>query len=80
MTVANCSACLYYLGQEIGTCRRYPYHQTRSKNEWCGEFAEKATLPDSTESGVFSHIERQLIELPVLVEPPKRKGRPKKNV
>jgi hypothetical protein len=80
MTVRNCSACLYYLGQEIGACRRFPTYQTRSRNEWCGEFAEKANLPDSTESGVFSHIERQLIELPVLVEPPKRKGRPKKNV
>jgi hypothetical protein len=53
----------------------------RHENELCGEFAEKAVakpLPDSDESGVFLHMERQLLELPVLEDPPKRRGRPKK--
>ena len=81
MSVQDCRSCRHFfdVNQAVGTCRRYPHYQNRSPNEICGEFAEKAISPDFAESGVFSHIERQLIELPVLVEPPKRKGRPRKN-
>ena len=40
MSVKNCKACDYFVdsGHTIGTCRRYPMFQTRSPNEWCGEF------------------------------------------
>ena len=40
MSVKNCKACDHFCdsGQAIGTCRRYPLFQTRSPNEWCGEF------------------------------------------
>ena len=40
MSVKNCKACDHFCdgGQAIGTCRRYPQFQTRSPNEWCGEF------------------------------------------
>ena len=77
MAKDDCSVCRYYLGQEIGSCRRYPIYQTRSAKEWCGEFVAKETLPSLSE-GVFSGMARELVELPVLSEPPKKKGRPKK--
>ena len=40
MSVRNCKACDYFVdsGHSIGTCRRYPQFQTRSPQEWCGEF------------------------------------------
>lgn len=40
MSVKNCKACDHFCdsGQAIGTCRRFPLFQTRSPNEWCGEF------------------------------------------
>jgi hypothetical protein len=40
MSTKNCKACDHFCdsGQAIGTCRRYPLFQTRSPNEWCGEF------------------------------------------
>jgi len=81
MTGQNCMSCRHFHGKDLGVCRRYPVYQMRHENEVCGEFAEKAVakpLPDSDESGVFSHMERQLLELPVLEDPPKRRGRPKK--
>ena len=36
-----CKACNHFVdgNQAIGTCRRYPLFQTRSPNEWCGEFS-----------------------------------------
>jgi hypothetical protein len=44
MSVKNCKACDHFCdsGQAIGTCRRYPLYQTRSPNEWCGEFTPVA--------------------------------------
>ena len=41
MSDRNCKACDYFVdsGHSIGTCRRYPQFQTRSPNEWCGEFS-----------------------------------------
>ena len=40
MVVKNCKLCDHFCdsGHTIGTCRRYPMFQTRSPNEWCGEF------------------------------------------
>jgi hypothetical protein len=40
MLARNCKACDYFVdsGHSIGTCRRYPQFQTRSPQEWCGEF------------------------------------------
>ena len=74
MAENNCKACLYYLGHDLGTCRRYPTYQTRSQNEWCGEFAVRAILP-STE-GVFSMMGLPVVEIPQIS---KKKGRPRKN-
>lgn len=36
-----CKACNHFVdgNQAIGTCRRFPLFQTRSPNEWCGEFS-----------------------------------------
>jgi hypothetical protein len=79
MVNEHCKRCRYYLGHDLGTCRRFPVYQTRSQNEWCGEFAVAKPLPEP-DSGVFSHVTRELIDLPVLSESPKKKGRPKKNV
>ena len=72
MAANDCSVCRFYIGHDIGTCRRYPTYQTRSARETCGEFVAKETLPSA--EGVFS---KELIALPVLTEPPKR-GRPRK--
>jgi hypothetical protein len=40
MVDRHCKGCDHFCnsGQAIGTCRRYPTFQTRSPNEWCGEF------------------------------------------
>ena len=40
MLARNCKGCDYFCdsGHTIGTCRRFPLFQTRSPNEWCGEF------------------------------------------
>ena len=72
MTVSNCSACLYFLGQDLGSCRRYPTYQTRSKNEWCGEFAGKAISP--SDGGVFLAL--PVVDVPQISKP---RGRPRKN-
>ena len=68
----NCKVCRFYIGHDLGSCRRYPDYKTRSQNEWCGEFAKKLsegeavaeTLSEANALGVFSA--------------PKR-GRPRKN-
>ena len=41
MSARDCKSCDYFVdsGHSIGTCRRYPQFQTRSPNEWCGEFS-----------------------------------------
>ena len=81
MAEDNCKLCQYYLGQEIGVCRRYPVFQTRGQNEWCGEFAEKLLviavaeiLPEAKPLGVFSAMGMSEPTMPA----PKR-GRPRKN-
>lgn len=76
MADSNCSICKFYIGTDIGSCRRFPTYQTRSAREWCGEFVAKETLPSENE-GVFSGVVKELIALPVLSEPPKKRGRPK---
>jgi hypothetical protein len=75
MTANNCKACLYYLGHDLGSCRRYPTYQTRSQNEWCGEFAEKAILPPVV-GGVFSLMGLPVVDIPQISKP---RGRPRKN-
>lgn len=44
MLAKNCKACDYFVdsSHSLGTCRRYPTFQTRSLNDWCGEFAPVA--------------------------------------
>ena len=79
MAENNCKTCSYFVGNDLGSCRRFPQYQMRHENEWCGEFAKSLdavakTSPESSDSGVFSTMSRKLIELPV-VTPPKR-GRP----
>ena len=41
--IESCSACRFFLAPHgaIGVCRRYPTHQNRHGNDWCGEFGEK---------------------------------------
>jgi len=73
MAESNCKACKYYLGHDLGSCRRYPTYQTRSQNEWCGEFAEKAILPEIKPLGVFSSMG---MTEPVVPSP--KRGRPRK--
>jgi hypothetical protein len=81
MTVDNCKVCKFYLGHDIGSCRRYPDYKTRSQNEWCGEFAKKLsegeavaeTLPKTNLLGVFSAMGMEEVTMPT----PKR-GRPRK--
>jgi hypothetical protein len=65
MSIKNCKACDHFCdsGQTIGTCRRYPVFQTRSPNEWCGEFASVPYAEPVTE----------MLALPVLDEPPRQK-------
>jgi hypothetical protein len=68
----NCKACLYYLGHDLGSCRRFPAYVTRSQNEWCGEFAE-ACLPEVKPLGVFSSMGMDEPKLPTV-----KRGRPRK--
>jgi hypothetical protein len=72
MAVENCKACLYYLGHDLGSCRRFPTYQTRSQNEWCGEFAEKAI--SSPTGGAFLAL--PVVDVPQVSKP---RGRPRKN-
>jgi hypothetical protein len=64
----DCKACDYFVdsGHSIGTCRRYPQFQTRSPNEWCGEFSP---VP-------YAEPVPEMLALPVIDMPeekPKRK-------
>jgi hypothetical protein len=70
MVERNCRACDHFVdsGQSVGTCRRYPQYQNRSPNELCGEFSALD----------YGEPEIDMLALPVLTEPPKRKGRPPK--
>ena len=82
MAEDNCKVCRFYLGHDIGSCRRYPDFKTRSQNEWCGEFARKLSegeavaeiLPEAKPLGVFSAMGMSEPKMPA----PKR-GRPRKN-
>jgi hypothetical protein len=61
----------------MGICRRYPQYQNHHENDTCGEFA--VVFSSSSAEDVFSSVGRQLLELKVLDEPPKkRRGRPLK--
>jgi hypothetical protein len=70
MVERNCRGCEHYLdsGHNMGTCRRYPQYQNRSPNECCGEFSALG----------YGEPEIDMLALPVVSEPPKRKGRPPK--
>jgi hypothetical protein len=64
----DCKSCDYFVdsGHSIGTCRRYPQFQTRSPNEWCGEFSP---VP-------YAEPVPEMLALPVIDMPeekPKRK-------
>lgn len=67
MSVKNCKACDHFVdsGHTIGTCRRYPQFQTRSPNEWCGEFTPAP----------YAEPVPEMLALPVveMTEKPKRK-------
>ena len=68
MSNRDCKACDYFVdsGHSIGTCRRYPQFQTRSPNEWCGEFSP---VP-------YAEPVPEMLALPVIDMPeekPKRK-------
>ena len=67
MSIKNCKACDHFVdsGHTIGTCRRFPLFQTRSPNEWCGEFAPIA----------YAEPVPEMLALPVveMTEKPKRK-------
>jgi hypothetical protein len=39
----SCLTCRYFLGNDLGSCRRYPAYQMRHAQEWCGEWAIKAS-------------------------------------
>ena len=55
---SNCGNCIYYRDQQImGVCRLYPLQQNKHHTDWCGQHSAK----------------REILELPVLDTPPKRK-------
>jgi hypothetical protein len=38
MAEMNCNNCRFFTNQQImGICKRYPTHQNRHENDWCGE-------------------------------------------
>jgi len=59
----------------MGVCRRYPQYQNHHENDTCGEFA---VVISSSSEDVFSSVGRQLLELKVVEEPPRKRGRPPK--
>jgi len=75
MADSNCRVCRHFVdvNQAVGTCRRYPHYQNRSPNETCGEFAEKAILPEIKPLGVFSSMG---MTEPIVPSP--KRGRPRK--
>lgn len=58
--IESCSACRFFLAPHgaIGVCRRYPTHQNRHGNDWCGEFEQKEEWPSSMELPVLNPIKR----------------------
>jgi hypothetical protein len=70
MVERNCRGCDHFVdsGHSVGTCRRYPQYQNRSPNDRCGEFTALE----------YGSPEIDMLALPVVSEPPKRKGRPPK--
>ena len=70
MVERNCRGCDHFVdsGHSVGTCRRYPQYQNRSPNDRCGEFSVLDYGPP----------EIDMLVLPAVSEPPKRKGRPPK--
>ena len=65
MSNRNCKACDHFFdaGHTLGLCRRYPTFQNRSHNERCGEFTP---IP-------YADPVPEMLALPVLDVPPKRK-------
>jgi len=73
---SDCKSCKHFLSLErMGVCRRYPQYFNHHENDTCGEFA---VVFSSSSEDVFSSVGRQLLELKVVEEPPKRRGRPAK--
>ena len=52
--IESCSACRFFLAPNgaIGVCRRYPTHQNRHGNDWCGEWTYKLTIEEITEKSL----------------------------
>lgn len=42
MADRNCKTCEFFKNQQImGICRRYPMHNNKHENDWCGEHTLK---------------------------------------
>jgi len=37
----SCFTCKYFLGSDLGSCRRFPSYVTHHAKEWCGEWTMK---------------------------------------
>jgi len=62
MSARDCKSCDYFVdsSHSVGTCRRYPQFQTRSLNDWCGEFTPvpyAEPVPDMLALPVLENLE-----------------------
>ncbi|UOF80271.1 higH-potential iroN-sulfur protein from ectothiorhodospira transfeR(iroN-sulfur proteiN).8A [Caudoviricetes sp.] len=65
----TCSSCKYFLGIDLGSCRRFPTYQNRHANEWCGEWAAKlvASYEFTPITGVIT-IEKDSVKAQIINE------------
>jgi hypothetical protein len=75
----NCKDCKYYQHDgHYGTCKRFPKVETKSNNDWCGEFKQLSIqLPVYTEDDLKASIPAITSEEVGEMMKPKR-GRPSK--
>ena len=42
MAESNCRTCRFFTSQQtMGLCKRYPMHNNKHENDWCGEHLAK---------------------------------------
>jgi hypothetical protein len=83
--IESCSACRFFLAPNgaIGVCRRYPTHQNRHGNDWCGEWTFKKTIVEITQEKIINeafdevYAKRSKEIAAMEIDKPKRGRKPK---
>lgn len=76
----NCKDCKYWQHDgHFGACKRYPLPQTKSANDWCGEFKQMPiSLPVYTETDLLQPVPAITSEEATKMTVQIKRGRPAK--